>query len=108
MSSELLVCHGIRKAVLLLPLCLHLISLGSGFHSPVSIHVEDLGPIRISTSLEKVKETVVPSTADQFDDTELLCPWDVTSNNNGSISAVKCGSGCLHSLTAVSIIILLS
>ena len=81
--------------------------MGSGFHSPFSIHVEDLGPMRISTSLEQVKETVVPSTADQLDDTELLYPWGVTSDNKGSISAVKCGSGCLHSLAAVSIIILL-
>ena len=89
---------------MLLPLCLHLTSMGSGFHSPFSIHVEDLGPMRISLSLEQVKETVVPSTADQFDDTELLYPWDVTSDNKGSISAVNCGNGCLHSLTAVSII----
>ena len=78
--------------------------MGSGFHSPFSIHIEDLGPMRISLSLEQVKETVVPSTTDQFEDTELMYPWDVTSDNKGSISSVRCSNGCLHSLTAVSII----
>jgi hypothetical protein len=55
--------------------------MGSGFHSPFSVHVEDLGPMSLSIlSLEQVKKSVVPSTADQFDD-KLLYPWDVTISN---------------------------